>query len=70
MQWMHWYLFDAMRFSFLEIHSSQSNGPLSRKASPLYRSVTHIPSHGLAGRWVGRQTGVPPKSERQCKVLG
>ena len=45
---------------FFEIHSSQFNGPLRRKASPLYRSVTHIPSHGSAGRRVGWQTGVPP----------
>ena len=45
---------------FFEIHSSQFNDPLRRKASPLYRFVTHIPSHGSAGRRVGWHTGVPP----------
>ena len=47
-------------FFFLEMHGSQFNGPHGRKASPLYRFVTYIPSHGSAGRWVGKQTGVPP----------
>ena len=57
-------------FSFFGIHSSQFNGLPRRKASPLYRFVTHIPSHGSAGQRVGRHTGVPPKGEGQCKVEG
>ena len=53
-------------FFFFGIHSSQFNGPLRRKASPLYRFVTHIGSHGSAGRRVGWHTSVPPKGEVQC----
>ena len=62
----HIYIF----FLFFGIHSSRFNGPLRRKATPLYKFVTHIPSHGSAGRRVGWHTGVLPKGEGQCNVEG